>query len=134
MFSLATIPNGDGTEDPVEKTWEFSLAGREVNERIGAHTPLIIEGEKMSLVCECGDGDCEAFIQLTPQQYHAIRQNLRTFVVRQGHESPDSERVLRRNGSWLIVEKLAQRQDQLDIAARHSGDGESAARYRFGSI
>ncbi|MEX2553753.1 MAG: hypothetical protein WD627_12225 [Actinomycetota bacterium] len=89
----------------MNKTWDFSLVGREINERIGAHTPDIIAGAKMSLVCECGDGDCQAFIQLTPEQFHGIRQNLTTFVVTKGHESL-SERVLSRNDSWLIVEKV----------------------------
>jgi hypothetical protein len=108
MDALASVSADDRGGDPptgVDKTWDFSLVGREINERIGAHTPLIIAGEKMSLVCECGDGDCQAFIQLTPEQYHGIRQNLTTFVVTKGHES-HSERILSRNDSWLVVEKL----------------------------
>ncbi len=112
MFVLASLSAEDSRDVPSrpETTWDFSLVGREINERIGAHTPLIIAGEKMSLVCECGDGDCQAFIQLSPQQYHGIRQNLRTFVVAQGHESPSSDRILSRNESWVIVEKCPQGQ------------------------
>ena len=129
MFLLASIPAED-SPDPQsapETTWEFSLVGREINERIGAHAPLIIAGEKMSLVCECGDGDCQAFIQLSPQQYHGIRQNLRTFVVAQGHESPSSERILSRNESWVIVEKCAQGQSWAS-----SSWSDRAARDTFG--
>jgi hypothetical protein len=105
MDVLAADEGREHSQPVMDKTWDFSLVGREINERIGAHTPLIVAGEKMSLVCECGDGDCQAFIQLTPEQFHGIRQNLTTFVVTKGHESL-SERVLSRNDSWLIVEKF----------------------------
>lgn len=92
-------------------SFHFSMVGREINERIEARSPFIVDGQKMSLVCECGDADCKAQIQLTPDQYDCIRQNRRTFVVLQGHESPDSDIVLDRHDEWLVVQKVPERHE-----------------------
>lgn len=134
MFFIASISaeNGaEGSRAASENAWDFSLVGREINERIEAHAPLLIAGERMSLVCECGDGDCQEFIRLSPQQYHGIRQNLRTFVVAQGHEMPNSDRVLSRNDSWLVVEKLAEPQ-KYPNRAYSPDEARSASRDQLG--
>jgi hypothetical protein len=120
MDALASVSAGGNDESHAgtDKTWDFSLVGREINDRIGAYTALIIAGEKMSLVCECGDGDCQAFVQLTPAQYHGIRQNLSTFVVTIGHETPGSDKILSRGDSWLIIEKAPRVGSAAGVARR----------------
>jgi hypothetical protein len=105
---IVAVPGNDADNKPqgLPAALNFSLTGREINERIDAYACLIIENQKMSLVCECGDGDCRALVRLTREQYHGACQNHGTFVVRKGHESPDTDRILSRHGQWLIVEKF----------------------------
>lgn len=101
-------PGDEQKPGDLERDFSFSWLAREINDRIEAHSPLIVAGAKMCLVCECGSGDCKAQIQMTQAQYQSVRQNLRTFAVAQGHESPNAERILNRNNSWVLVEKLHQ--------------------------
>ena len=80
----------------------YPVLGREINQRIEAHG----NGEHLLVICECADGDCQALIQMTPQQYRKIRHQVDAFVVKEGHESSGEDRVLDRCDSWLMVEKL----------------------------
>lgn len=79
--------------------------GRLINERIAAHQRLG-RGEKMAVVCECDDGDCERRIELTWAEYEAAREQASRRLVSYGHERPGAERVIRWAGTWMIVEPL----------------------------
>ena len=74
---------------------------REMNEAIAAgQTP-----DPLMLVCECGDESCTVPLYVPVAQYEAIRANPRCFLVLEGHEIADAERVVERHGAWLVVEK-----------------------------
>jgi hypothetical protein len=105
MHSLGGYGEGEETSD-VLTSFQFSVVGREINERIGAVTPFVSKRRKLSLVCECGDADCEAVVEVTPQQYQEVRTNLKTFLVAPGHLSPESDRVLKSGRQWMLVEKV----------------------------
>jgi hypothetical protein len=79
--------------------------GRLINERIAAHQSLGW-GEKMAVFCECDDGDCQVRIELTWQDYEEAREHPSRRVVSYGHERPGAERVIRRAGTWMIVEQF----------------------------
>ena len=79
---------------------------REVNERMddrsdGHQGP----GDEVVFLCECGAGDCTAFVRLTGAQYEAVRAHPRRFFMIAGHEIPDTERVVEEHGDWVVTEK-----------------------------
>src|SRR5581483_4553752 len=59
----------------------------------------------ISFVCECADLDCRERIDLTAAEYEHVRAAPTRFVVRPGHERPSVERVVRRAGHYLVIEK-----------------------------
>jgi hypothetical protein len=58
-----------------------------------------------SIICECGDADCTERIELEPSAYQEIRLQPAQFVVRRGHEIPDTEHVIDEGADYLVVEK-----------------------------
>jgi hypothetical protein len=56
-------------------------------------------------MCECGDQDCTATIDLTSDEDRAVRAHPRRLFVLDGHEFGDLEDVVERNGRYIIVEK-----------------------------
>ncbi len=101
LSTKMTFPPSHGAGNDIqerEPVGMFVLMGRAINERIAAHG----HGKELVLVCECADGDCDALIRLTPQQYRKVRQG-DSFVVKQGHGSSPTDRILAGQDSWLIV-------------------------------
>jgi hypothetical protein len=83
---------------------------RAVNERVQAERPG--EGEELiSFICECGDENCIAEVDLTQAQYEAIRSDPVQFVVAPGHEIPDIETTVAEYGRYAIVRKAPGEQD-----------------------
>ena len=68
--------------------------------------------------CECGDGDCNRAIGLTPAEYATVREYATHFAIARNHENPESEQVIEENERYAVVEtvtgnatKLARRSD-----------------------
>ncbi len=75
---------------------------RKVNEGLEAGQP----GEGViNVICECGRLGCNAVIALTRTAYEAVRDNPRTFVIVEGHEIDEAERVVQRHPGYVVVEK-----------------------------
>ncbi len=62
-------------------------------------------GEMVAFLCECGYIDCSERVELTGDEYEAVRANSARFAVLPGHELPEAERVVDDHGSYLVVEK-----------------------------
>jgi hypothetical protein len=84
---------------------------REINERIED----LNEGFSLVLpvgewVCECASDTCTERVEMTAEQYEAIRKNGAHFFVAASDEHvwPDVERVVERNDHYWIVEKIGQ--------------------------
>jgi hypothetical protein len=74
-----------------------------VNERIfeiGAS-----DAEVLEILCECGDESCISTIVNTVRDYERLRLDPSRFVVCEGHELADIERVVERSPEYLVVEK-----------------------------
>jgi hypothetical protein len=82
-------------------------AFRELNESLEANVHRSrANGRLAGFVCECGDGDCEAIVQLDLSAYEAIRRDSQLFFVVPGHEIPDVEDVVDDgDGHYLVVRK-----------------------------
>ena len=59
-----------------------------------------------AFVCECGRGGCVEQIRLTLQEYDRIRSEPTWFVLVEGHEDRDLERVVSEANGYIVVEKL----------------------------
>ena len=81
--------------------------GREINDLIRRRVGPDPEN-KIWVVCECVDSDCDELIELTVGQYEHLRRSDSRFVVLVGHESPSLERIVGGEGPWLLVQKTGE--------------------------
>ena len=80
---------------------------RSVNERIDAvGGAFALHDEPLDFLCECAELECAERVRLCPADYRRVRHDPTWFVVVEGHEQLDVERVVDRVGSYLIVEKI----------------------------
>jgi hypothetical protein len=84
---------------------------REVNERIEElqvgfrQEAQSVEGDKLLVVCECGNVDCTERIDVPVAEYERVRSDGSHFLVTPGHEIASVERVIRVAGAYNVVEK-----------------------------
>jgi hypothetical protein len=88
-------------------------AFREVNERIKDVTETFVSHEPslVSFVCECSREGCFERVELTLEEYAAVRTTPRRFFVVPGHEDTNYERVVDDAGRYLVVEKIGEAGD-----------------------
>jgi len=78
---------------------------RDVNEVVDDVAASWYEGdERIAFRCECSH-DCGGHVELTPQEYEAVRAGSDTFVLLDGHQDPAVERVTGRIREYVLVEK-----------------------------
>jgi hypothetical protein len=94
-----------------ENEVRFRALNERLEEQAGSWHGL--EGE-LRLVCECGDEDCMAGIQLGVREYEAVRAVETQFVLIRGHERAEVEDVVDGAENWLVVRK---RGEAAEIAA-----------------
>jgi len=92
--------------DREERIIENEKLFREVNERV-ADLQAGFSGTDPEWVCECGDETCFEKVVVPVDAYQQIRAHDDWFVITPGHEKADVERIVRENGAYLVVEKLA---------------------------
>ena len=79
---------------------------RKVNEQARAlHDEPRDRGERLTILCECGNDSCVDRISLPAAEYEQVRADVTHFAVVPGHELPDVETVVRRANGYLVVEK-----------------------------
>lgn len=82
---------------------------REVNERVKelneAFDALLPLGD---WICECANEQCFERIQMTHEEYEAVRAHERCFFVKpdEAHLVPDIEAVVERHERYWVVEKI----------------------------
>ena len=59
-------------------------------------------------LCECLRPDCNALVELAPDEYEAVRADPSRFFVLPGHELPELEAVVERHERHLIVHRVGQ--------------------------
>jgi anti-sigma B factor antagonist len=95
-------PPGQRSEERIARNQALF---REVNERIEEVLDRIGREDTIEFLCECGDADCVEAIPLTLREYDAVRKHPDRFVVAEGHETADIERVVARHGDAEVVKK-----------------------------
>lgn len=78
---------------------------RQRNEQIRATQA---DGEPVWFVCECGDRTCVEAIQLSPEEYEAVRSDPLTFALAVNHENPEAEAVITENDRYAVVAVISQ--------------------------
>ena len=64
--------------------------------------------ELFEFVCECGaEGGCDGRIEMTLDEYDAVRQQDDRFPVVPGHESLEIETVVERHERYVVVDKIS---------------------------
>lgn len=75
---------------------------REINESAQPQRESQGEGR---FICECADRSCMVWIEVDPEDYAAVRQHPRRFVIAPSHEVPDIEIIIERNPGYYVIEK-----------------------------
>jgi hypothetical protein len=120
---VASYGEGVTLEWRLQRIAKNEASFRDINERLEAglrqvrHTP-----ERLEFICECGDRGCEATVQLSFDEYEAVRRDSRRFFVVPGHVFPETERVVAGNDRYEVVEKFGEAVEVTDAADRRSPD------------
>jgi hypothetical protein len=80
-------------------------AFREVNEAI-AKTAVRFESTEADFVCECADPACAHRITADLEDYEDVRAEATHFLVAEGHDEPEVERVIDERSDYAVVEKF----------------------------
>ena len=79
---------------------------RSVNEQVrsltAAHSP---SAATMNVVCECGARSCTDRFEITREEYANVRANPTLFVVKPGHDLPETETVVAKSEIFWTVRK-----------------------------
>jgi hypothetical protein len=93
-------------DDRTRRIGENEALYRTINERIGdLNDSFGLIAESMTVICECGQLECVEQIELPIAEYERVRSDPTQFVVLPGHEIPDVEEVLEKNGDWYLIRK-----------------------------
>ena len=93
-------------EDQLRRAARNQSIFREVNERLeGLAERFKVLSETAPFSCECADLGCLAMIDLTLDEYEAVRKEANRFIVLPGHVYPEFERVVSENERYLLVAK-----------------------------
>lgn len=79
---------------------------RKLNESIEQLTPTT--AETFLIACECARDDCMRLIEVVHSDYDTVRQEPDRFIVADGHQFPDLERVVTTRDGYLVVEKIGE--------------------------
>jgi hypothetical protein len=77
---------------------------RALNEEVrGLTATFTTPAEAMRIVCECGTRSCTEQFAIRPDEYANVRDDPTLFVLKPGHELPETEHVVdRREGYWIV--------------------------------
>jgi hypothetical protein len=80
-------------------------AFRIANERTAHWEERHAAGRSELYLCECAEQPCRRRVELTREQYEAVRADPQRFVVLPGHVIPDLETVVESFAAYQVIEK-----------------------------
>jgi len=95
--------------DRTERIARNEALFRDLNERTKEITESLTHGEPpriLEIFCECGQADCVMKLVVGTNVYETVRAHAVQFLVADGHDAPDVERVVARTDEYLIVAKF----------------------------
>jgi len=100
---------GEDRDTSAARVGQNQALYREVNERVKelneAFDALLPLGE---WICECANESCFEKIEMTHEEYEAVRAGERRFFVKpdEAHVVPEAELVVERHERYWVVEKV----------------------------
>jgi hypothetical protein len=90
-----------------ERVAENEVLFRHVNEQIQALDVRlgVAGGDLQGFLCECGDPQCTARVQLSVEEYERFHADPVVFVIVDGHEDPLVETVVERHERFSVIRK-----------------------------
>ena len=90
----------------IRRIGENEAVFRSVNDQIrGLSQTFTTAKETMSVVCECGMSSCVDRFQVHPEDYVAVREDSTLFLIKPGHDFPETETVVEKTDAYWIVRK-----------------------------
>jgi hypothetical protein len=80
---------------------------RTVNERLRERVRQLRVQGRTPLICECSNRDCLQVLELSEEEYAAVRSSPHRYAVLPGHADLEVERVLEQRDGFDIIEKPA---------------------------
>jgi hypothetical protein len=90
------MPDGQGSAEHQRRT-------RRANEQ-RAYALLGTKQASLSVTCECGQDQCAAELTVSRTAYRNVRRQPEWFLVQDGHQHADVQRVVHMHDDFLIVE------------------------------
>ena len=89
---------------------------RIVNERVSAWPERRATERTVtsSFYCECSRTSCRDRLNLSLDEYEAVRGDSRRFLIAPGHEYTEVERVVEDRGRYAVVEKIEEVADLVE--------------------
>ena len=85
-----------------ERDSDKQVRSRRINEWTAAED---LDGAGL-VRCECRDTDCDSVLTVTLREYEAVRAYATHFVVAPNHDNPESERIVREDERFAVVEAV----------------------------
>jgi hypothetical protein len=67
----------------------------------------------LTFLCECGRLGCNKLIELTREEYEAVRAESTTFAIIDGHEIDEVEDVVERHERYSVVRKRGSPEEEI---------------------
>jgi len=103
---------GGGDNRVAERVARNDALFREANERIrsAADSMELDHSEAVPFLCECADESCTTVLQLSQDEYEAVRAHPTHFINARGHAANGGRwvRVLDEFDRYTVVEKLGE--------------------------
>jgi hypothetical protein len=97
--------NGKRELDLEHTSAAHQMLRREVNERIRKLANGNTVGDQIDVFCECGRDECAERLSVSMSEYERVRRFSTHFIVLEGHDVLESERVVDECGGFMVVEK-----------------------------
>lgn len=91
----------------MEALRDTEIARQSSVRRLNEGTSIALLGNDdgdIAILCECGRDDCTSELTLSSTAYRNIRRQGSWFVIADGHERLETDRVVQRNHSFTLVE------------------------------
>jgi hypothetical protein len=88
---------------PLHRLVRNQVLFREVNERV---REAVAHRGYTEFLCECSNEDCTETLGLDISEYERLRSNPNLFLVANGHEMLEVDRVVDQGEGYLLVEKI----------------------------
>ena len=104
----ADVPGETPDEITQERIARNDATFRAANERIREAAEEYEIAERVPFFCECADPECRRIVQVSLDEYEAVRRDSRHFINEPGHEAAaqGAAVVVSANDRYVVVEKI----------------------------